>query len=669
MRDGPWPAYVPVKGRGKAPRGALTGRGLFLVMGIPGGGRLGLLEAARMEGGASSGATTGGGAARIPWAVALLMLALSLFAHLPAVSARFTFDDRLFVEQNDAVRELSLAPDKLFAPFPPADPERGLFRPVTALSYSVDYRLGGGAPEAFHRMSLLYYLALLTLVYALGRRWLGGDGPALVAALAFSLHPVHCEVVDSIAGRSELLALLFSCASLLAFDRALAARSGGRPSWPWLGASLLAYALAALSKETAVLLPVILAGQAWAFHRPAARGDGGGRGLGPAVWALPAFALIPPYLLLRFHALGRVVPGRTVLGGEPLTTWLATVGAVIDEYARLMVFPGDLGTDFAYQRAVGVRADLSPEAVGGMFIVIACLCLTAVGLSRLRQGEVTPPSPTAPRADRALFFGLFAAVFWAPVSHVVPFGALMAERFLFSPSLGLVFLAVHLGWDALSTRGRALRLASAGVTLLALLALGGRSRARAADWYDEVTLWTAHAERFPEDHRGFAFIAGGLLKRGDPAAAIPHAEAALKLAPEHLPSLNNLALAYQETGRLDIAEAVYQRVTELDPDNAVAWNNLGVLEMSLLRHSVAVRRFERALAIDPHYATAQQNLAASRGALALARAWLDEHPPSAGESAEDLATRAQACTVVGDDACARAARGALAGRPGDAPSP
>jgi hypothetical protein len=74
--------------------------------------------------------------------------------------------------------------------------------------------------------------------------------------------------------------------------------------------------------------------------------------------------------------------------------------------------------------------------------------------------------------------------FMLPTSHVIPFGALMAERFLFAPSLGPALLA-GLGVQRLLQGGAASRVPMRAITagLVALLVVAGswRTVRRAAD--------------------------------------------------------------------------------------------------------------------------------------------------------------------------------------------
>lgn len=74
-------------------------------------------------------------------------------------------------------------------------------------------------------------------------------------------------------------------------------------------------------------------------------------------------------------------------------------------------------------------------------------------------------------------------------------------------------------------------------------------------------------------------------------------------------SESNLALAFQEDGRLEEAAAHYRRAIEIRPDYAPAYNNLGVMQRSVGLVDQAIATYQQALAIKGDYPDAHYNLA------------------------------------------------------------
>jgi tetratricopeptide (TPR) repeat protein len=544
---------------------------------------------------------------------ALLLAAAVLLPHWPRGPADFAYDDDQFVVANQSIRSPREALAALLAPFPPDQPARALYRPLTSLSYALDYQRGGGDPRAFHHSNVLLYGAVVALVYRLAIAYGGSGGFALVLALLFAVHPVHCEAVDAIAGRSELLALLFSLAALLAFLRAQRT-AGGRGAAGWLAASWAGFGLACAAKETGAVLPAILAVHAWVL--PAGRRAGAERtalhGLGGCLIVLAL------YLAARLAALDGLTPGEPVLRGVSLADRLHTLGTVFTENLRLLLFPHRLQIDFYYQQAVGIANGASPRSLLGLSLFAAAAASLLWELLRARR---TPLPDTGPAASRRPLVACGLAIFlgfWLPVSHLVDFGALMAERFLFAPSLGFLLLAALVGAAALRAAcpRPAPRVALAAL-LVGALALAGawRSAERAAEWRDPVALWESADRALPDHVAILSNLAGAYLARGEHAAAAAVIERGLLRQPDRLELLGTLADLRVAQGRFDEARAAYQRLLALAPTDYVSWSNLGVLEARQGRYPEAIPHFERALELNPNYADARRNLEATRRAL------------------------------------------------------
>jgi tetratricopeptide (TPR) repeat protein len=549
-------------------------------------------------------------------ALALLLLAACvLLPHWPRERADFVYDDRDFVSTNQSIRSPGEALAALLSAFPPDAPARGLYRPLTSLSYAIDFQIGGGDARAFHRSNALLYLVVVVLLFRLGVMYGRGLGFALAFALLYAVHPVHCDAVDAIAGRSELLALLFSLLSLLAF---LEARGAGGRSRGWIALSATAYALACAAKETGVVLPAILAVHAWVLPQGPARGE-----RRAALTRLAPFAgVLALYLLARFSALGGFAPAEPLLRGVPFEIRLHTLGSVFVEYLRLLVFPASLETDFYYREQLGIAAGATPRSLAGLALLAAAAASFVWLLLRAgRDREQGPSRVASARALSACGLAIFLG-FLFPVSHLLDFGALMAERFLFAPSAGFLLLVVLAGSTALAgaLSSPGLRRGVAAL-LVGILALAGalRSAARAAEWRDSVALWVAADRALPQHPDVRANLAAARIDRGELDAAAALLEESLVLHPDHVETLGNLGNLRMQQGRFEEARDAFQRVLVLNPGDFTTWNNLGVLENRRERPTDALACFRRSLELNPNFAEARRNLDATERHLESAR--------------------------------------------------
>ncbi|MEQ1567120.1 MAG: hypothetical protein ABMA64_15885 [Myxococcota bacterium] len=135
------------------------------------------------------------------------------------------------------------------------------YRPVTALSFTLNDVLGGASPFVFRSTDLLAFLASGAALFAAHRK-LSGDRSALalVPVLLVFAHPTTEEIVPFAARRSYTLAATFGLGAVVLLVDA------GR-SWVRAGLGALALTLAVLSNEVAyVLVPLV----PWFVSRTAA---------------------------------------------------------------------------------------------------------------------------------------------------------------------------------------------------------------------------------------------------------------------------------------------------------------------------------------------------------------------------------------------------------------
>lgn len=158
----------------------------------------------------------------------------------------FVFDDRYIVDQYELLRNSDLK--EIFL-MPYWSAEAGLYRPITLLSYSLNYIFIGASPFGFHLINLILYGLVCFYIFKFLEKLFSNRNFALLTTFIFLILPIHTEVVANIIGRAEILALLFSILFLNELIRE-------KINYWLLGLFLF---LAIGSKETAVaVLPIAL---------------------------------------------------------------------------------------------------------------------------------------------------------------------------------------------------------------------------------------------------------------------------------------------------------------------------------------------------------------------------------------------------------------------------
>ncbi len=367
----------------------------------------------------------------------------------------------------------------------------GLYRPLTKISYLFNYAVLGSGPNpaSYHWVNFALHAANILLVYLLGLLLLREFRLAIALAAVWGLHPILTESVTNVVGRADLLAAFGTLAGLLCHVKATLA-SGGRRG-VWLAALGTSAAIGIFSKETAVVLPAAMLIYDVAHRRAA---PWRARLAGYCAVALPFLA----YFYLRakmIRSLYETAAGTFAFVQNPLVGtdfWSARLTAikVIGKYVGLWLWPGRLSCDYSYNqvplfdwRLHNGEAWLALAAVAG--------CVAAVAAAVVWY-----------RSKPALFF--FIAFFFAalaPTSNlVILIATIMAERFLYMPSIALAALFVmavfYLGdrYTARFRLGRRLPWAIVGVAC-ALFAV--RTYARNFDWRDEPSLWASDVRAAP----------------------------------------------------------------------------------------------------------------------------------------------------------------------------
>ena len=516
-----------------------------------------------------------------PW---LLLTLVALWPYLNAMECEFVYDDRGQIEENPYVSPEDPWWVSLTRPYWPPPQQAGLYRPVTSLTYRLQRGLHGNHPAGFHALNLFLHVGVVLAAYGVLRRLAcSGDRIALAAGLIFAVHPLHTEAVTGIVGRAELLSALFG---LLGYWIWLRAR---RAAGPLVG-MLLCFALAAGAKESAAGW-VLLMGA----HRLGIFGDGRGYGaLAPKerrhaylidALVLAGFVL---YLLPRIWVLGSPVGLNEVsrvdnpIFAAPIDARLLTAVEVIARGLGLMIWPTRLSVDYSFNAIPVVTSWASLAGLG-------TLLLCGATYWAVRHGR-----RAAPLAWGFIFYGALLL----PVSNLIlPIGTIMAERLLYLPSLGVLFLVTHLLARGL-TRLRMPRLAPLLLVLIVVL-LGLRTWDRNRDWRNNRILFEAAAEVQPHSVRILNNLGCARVQDGEIEAGLAAYRRAQTIEPDYHAMLNGLGHALILHHDYREAEEVLLRSMRARPIDPEPRYRLGNLLLEVARAEEALGVFDALLAIRP----------------------------------------------------------------------
>jgi Tfp pilus assembly protein PilF/peptidoglycan/LPS O-acetylase OafA/YrhL len=511
---------------------------------------------------------------RAPVGLISVLIALATLPYLNILLNGFVYDDHTQVTNNPYLQNFHHLREIFTTTVWSYMGVEGLtnyYRPLMTLGYAVCYRLFGPLAYGFHLASLLLHVVVVLLGFAIAERVTRDRLWAFAAGALFAIHPVHAESVAWIAAVTDVELTVFV---LLTFYFYLRLDGfGGRISTAGFAltmtAMLAAFVLALLSKEQALMLPLLAAayehfcqanGRQKALRMQIAKGLAR---YGP-LWLVAGV-----YVLWRVHFIGAFAPVHQMHALTTVEVALSAL-ALIGEYVGELLWPVRLCAFYVFHPS----ARFSDPRVFSGAVALGAVILLAVML--IRRGD--------PKSRFASFGIVWLLVTLAPVLNAHWMAAnVFAERYLYLPSVGFCwFTAGGFSelWRRTAERAHLRRALVAGALALAVLAIA-RIVTRNRDWRDDIRLYTGTLEQSPRAY----------------------------------PILNNLGTVYWQDGRSHDAEVVWQRALAVAPQSAIVLNNLGLVASGRKDYPSAIDLFKRAIAAKPEYTDPHLNLGIAERAL------------------------------------------------------
>ncbi len=540
------------------------------------------------------------------------VLLLTAACYGNSLNNTFVFDDALVIAENPGIRGIENIPRLLGF-----TTGRTSYRPIRMVSYALDYTLNknlwcqigncresdpGLYPPGYHIGNIAYHLLTALLVFLVVSRLAGNFRVALLAAGIFALHPVHTDSVTYLAGRRDILFTLFYLAGFYFFLRY---RQEKRLSLMIF--AFIMYMLSMGSKEMGVTLPALfLCYDMVENFSPQGIGPGGRarelfKSFKKSV-AQSAYLYVPLFigaLAFIYYKVFVASPSyqKAYYGDSVFITFL-TVVKILAHYIQLLIYPVNLIADYSYN-AFPLATSLFEPAVLFSLVLLAGV---VYALLRLLDGHKLPA-----------FGGAWFFLTLLPVCHIFPHHELLAEHYLYLPSVGFCIAAAAL-FDTFMKEKKYRLYASAGcVAVLIIFSLRVVDRNR--DWKDSLTLYEKTVTTVPECARANSNLCEAYTNEGRLDEALAACRQALAIKPDQIEANHNLGTVYARKGMAEEAIASYKQALALRPRYAKAYFNIGVLLYQKGDLEGAVDAYKQALAISPYYAEARKNLGMAYSAM------------------------------------------------------
>jgi tetratricopeptide (TPR) repeat protein len=517
----------------------------------------------------------------------VLVLTAFLFYH-NSIPNECALDDILVLKENSFVKEgISGIPDILShdvfygATMSESKQLSWRYRPLSLISFAIEYPVFKDNWKAYHLMNILYYALLGIVLYRFVLRWIFPQRPfaSFVLTLFFICSPVHPEVVANIKSRDEIFALLFLILHLGAALQYSIERKKSALIW-----AISFLFLALISKESNVLALVITPVIIYTTNKLDVKKS--------FFVSLPFMIVGILFIVMRLW-ISPIPEVQYNIMNDPYIladVWqkTATVFFILMKYLHLMTFPDTLIFDYGYNH-IPYQSMKAPTVIISALLHMILLSWAIVG--------------TLKRNSAAMFMLFYLMGIFMLSNVLLLVGPPMAERFLFTP--GFFFLAsIAILLDKLN-ENKYVEKYRKTLPILALLYVFfsfSIVHARNPEWKNNSTLYFADVKKAPNSFRIQAFCGMTLLSDSDEAIdsvsrdkiirdAIVHFEKAYLIYPDFGPMYQDWGACYQRLGNIDSAEWAWARSKVLMPESRFHQQNAEII--SNMRYNDCVEEYQR----------------------------------------------------------------------------
>ena len=442
------------------------------------------------------------------WIPALVLFIIGIGLYLQTINYDFVLDDKIVITDNSytkkgfaGIKEI-LTTESFQGYFGTQRNllEGGRYRPLSIVSFAIEYGLFGLNPKIGHFINILLYgLTGMVLFRVLMILFPAKDEKywylnlAFIASLLFLLHPVHSEVVANIKGRDEILTLLAALATMY-----YSLKYASTEKIFHLILSMVLFFLALLSKENALTFLAIIPLSLYFFSEYSFKKI--------IKVTLPLLGVAIIYLIVRTQVIGYLLnPGKEITNimnnpfyGLSNAEELATIFYTLGLYIKLSIFPHPLTHDY-YPYHIPI---LNWGDFRAILSFLAYLGLGIYALLGIRKKNII--------AYGILFYLITLSI----VSNLLfSVGAFMNERFIYMSSIGVcIILAYFIARklpEIVGTKANILNIA-----LLAVFVLGfaGKTISRIPAWENTMSLNQAAIKVSPNSCRSNCFMGTALFQ-------------------------------------------------------------------------------------------------------------------------------------------------------------
>src|SRR3989339_399988 len=575
----------------------------------------------------------------------ILLVAIPVLIYINSLQNTFVYDDVFTITDNYFIRDwgnfTALFTNDYFK-----YSGEVTYRPVVTFSYFIDYSLWHLNPAGFHLTNILLHAVNVVLVYLLVSNISRSHTAAFLTSVLFALHPILTEAVNGISYREDLLATTFFLSSILLFIQSAIRNPQSKIRNYLYPLSLFSYLLALCSKEVAITLPLIIFLLDWLLEDKS-------RIKKNTIKYYIGFILVSGfYLFLRFAWFHNPVEKQLTYPDNSFLVNLLTMPKILCSYIKLLFFPMHFNAEYI------IAHTKTPFAAT---FILSIIFLSVIGVIIYRFYD---------HSKRLFFFMLWFFATLAPMINIIPIANIMAERYLYLPSVGFCAILAYITigiWrqiyvfiffentpppnplpqgerelfpllppplnghplnspPLMEGEGEGDKFSSSFVSkkflgishlfktvlitcvvLILVIPYSLATIKRNKVWINPFIFWSKTVEDSPNSSRAHNNLGMIYLQKDKTDLAIREFQASIAIDAD--PEYHhNLGMAYQKKGMKEESLQEYYRVLAVNPNSALTHNNMGNILIDKGRFDEGILKFKEAIRLKPNCYDAHYNL-------------------------------------------------------------
>lgn len=466
----------------------------------------------------------------------LLLMGLAFVMYSNTFLSTWTYDDFKLIVNNPDIRSV----DQLMKNSQPG-------RIGREISLMLDYKFFGLNPAGFHIQNILWHSINAILIMMLVGRLGGSRFVSLFSAVLFAIHPVQVEVVANMSHRKDSIALAFILLSFLAYMEVF---RGNSKKVYYFALSMLFFIMAIMTKENALILPVIFIVYECLYIEGKDRFLTKYRrimiflfaciGVFAITYYLYFFGMDRYYLTLENHLARQNYFGPDVLGSHYMLAMKSYSFMLLK-----LIFPLKLAIEYTL---------IIPDSSWDIWVLLTFASMFSIFVILLNYKKFS----------RLIIFSLcWLALFLLPTSNIFPLSYYAADRYLYTPSVGFIII-MGVCFDNIKYKTPYVKYGAVSLLITVMIFLTWNQN---AVWRTPTSLW-AHVYKV-NPLSAYALNNNGniALQKGEVKKAMEFFHKAVELNRFISTAQYNLGLLYENAGDREKARQYFENFVRLnDPE-------------------------------------------------------------------------------------------------------